>query len=191
MTKELAEKGSEERRQRRTCMSLVHFISTQSRYGRTRRNSPATSDLLIAALPIGRSCSTNKNIESICIPLCVYNNIGSRVLCNHVQNSVVCRFGSLQRSMAMSTQSMAMAKVCRSLLSSTIRRHVSTAQQATASRANAGSYLLRMMEDRRRKVQQEDIRLEPYMSKGVYTESGAIRPVSETRRFSVLFWSDL
>lgn len=76
----------------------------------------------------------------------------------------------------------------RTLLSSIIRRHMSTAQPATATRANAGSYLLRMMEDRRRKVQQEDIRLEPYMSKGVYTESGAIRPVRETTPFSVSRW---
>ena len=59
---------------------------------------------------------------------------------------------------------------------------MSTAQPASAARANAGSYFLRLMEDRRRKVQQEDIRLEPYMSKGVYTESGAIRPVSAKTR---------
>ncbi|CAF4393459.1 unnamed protein product [Adineta steineri] len=33
------------------------------------------------------------------------------------------------------------------------------------------------MENRRKRTQQDDIRLEPYVSKGVYTESGGIRPM--------------
>ena len=64
----------------------------------------------------------------------------------------------------------------RSILSS-IRRYVATSEEATTVRSNARSFLVRFIEERRRKIQQEDIRLEPYMSKGVYTESGAIRPV--------------
>ena len=40
------------------------------------------------------------------------------------------------------------------------------------------SPIARFIESRRKRVQEEDIRLEPYLSKGVYTESGAIRPVS-------------
>jgi len=66
----------------------------------------------------------------------------------------------------------------KNLLSPVIRRHVSATQQAATARATARSFLVRFIEDRRQKSQQDDIRLEPYMSKGVYTESGAIRPVN-------------
>ena len=72
---------------------------------------------------------------------------------------------------------MANKKLCNGIVFPLIRRHVSATQQATTARATAKSYLVRFIEDRRRKSQQDDIRLEPYMSKGVYTESGAIRPV--------------
>ncbi len=72
---------------------------------------------------------------------------------------------------------MANKKLCNSIIFPLIRRHVSATQQATTTRATARSFLVRFIEDRRRKSQQDDIRLEPYISKGVYTESGAIRPV--------------
>ena len=75
-------------------------------------------------------------------------------------------------------------KLCNSIVFSLIRRHVSATQQATTAQATARSFLVRFIEDRRKKSQQDDIRLEPYMSKGVYTESGAIRPV---RHFCWLF----
>jgi len=55
-----------------------------------------------------------------------------------------------------------------------IRRYISSNQQTTTVR----SFLIRFIEDFRKRSQQDDIRLEPYISKGVYTESGAIRPVS-------------
>ncbi|CAF5144161.1 unnamed protein product, partial [Rotaria sp. Silwood1] len=72
---------------------------------------------------------------------------------------------------------MASKKLCANIVFSIIRRHVTTTQQTTATaRATARSFLIRFIEDRRRKSQQDDIRLEPYVSKGVYTESGAIRP---------------
>ncbi|CAF3645638.1 unnamed protein product [Rotaria sp. Silwood1] len=71
---------------------------------------------------------------------------------------------------------MASKKLCTNIVFPIIRRHVTTTQQTTA-RATARSFLIRFLEDRRRKSQQDDIRLEPYVSKGVYTESGAIRPM--------------
>ncbi|CAF0959600.1 unnamed protein product [Adineta ricciae] len=59
-----------------------------------------------------------------------------------------------------------------------VRRHVAaSATSQQAARTTARSFLVRFIEDRRKRVQQEDIRLEPYISKGVYTESGAIRPM--------------
>ena len=71
---------------------------------------------------------------------------------------------------------MASNKLCSTITIPMIRRYISgsaTTQQA----ATARSFLVRFIEDRRKRIQQEDIRLEPYISKGVYTESGAIRPV--------------
>lgn len=76
---------------------------------------------------------------------------------------------------------MANRQFYKNIIFPTIRRHVSTAQQAATARATARSFLVRFIEERRRKSQQDDIRLEPYMSKGVYTESGAIRPVNPSR----------
>jgi hypothetical protein len=72
---------------------------------------------------------------------------------------------------------MANRKLCNRIVFPLIRRHVSATQQATAARTTPRSFLVRFIEERRRKSQQDDIRLEPYTSKGVYTESGAIRPV--------------
>ncbi|CAF2866289.1 unnamed protein product [Rotaria sp. Silwood2] len=72
---------------------------------------------------------------------------------------------------------MASRKLCDNIVVPIIRRHVSTTQQAATTRATLRSFLIRFIADRRRKTQQDDIRLEPYMSKGVYTESGAIRPM--------------
>lgn len=73
---------------------------------------------------------------------------------------------------------MASKKLCDNIVFPIIRRYASVTQQTTTTKT-ARSLLLRLIEDRRRKSQQDDIRLEPYMSKGVYTESGAIRPVSK------------
>jgi hypothetical protein len=70
-------------------------------------------------------------------------------------------------------------RLCNSIVFPIIRRHVAATQQTATARATARSFLIRLIEDRRRKSQLDDIRLEPYMSKGVYTESGAIRPVNE------------
>lgn len=64
------------------------------------------------------------------------------------------------------------------LLFPVIRRYISSNQQTTNSTTSARSFFVRLIEDRRKKIQHDDIRLEPYISKGVYTESGAIRPVS-------------
>jgi len=47
-----------------------------------------------------------------------------------------------------------------------------------SNQSSTRSFLVRFIEDQRKRIQKEDIRLEPYVSKGVYTESGAIRPVS-------------
>jgi hypothetical protein len=74
---------------------------------------------------------------------------------------------------------MATKKLCNPLVFPIIRRHVAATQQAVATRTTARSFLVKFIEDRRTKSQQDDIRLEPYMSKGVYTESGAIRPVNK------------
>jgi hypothetical protein len=82
--------------------------------------------------------------------------------------------------------SMANKNLCNNILLPIIRRHVSTTQQSATARATARSFLVRFIEDRRLKSQQDDIRLEPYMSKGVYTESGAIRPVNEKSYFSFI-----
>ena len=51
-------------------------------------------------------------------------------------------------------------------------------QPISAKVSSIRSYLITYIEQRRKQVQKHDIRLEPYLSKGVYTESGAIRPVS-------------
>ncbi len=59
-----------------------------------------------------------------------------------------------------------------------VRRSISSNQQIAAGKATVRSFFVRFIEDRRKRSQQDDIRLEPYLSKGVYTESGAIRPVS-------------
>ncbi|CAF0771611.1 unnamed protein product [Rotaria sordida] len=79
--------------------------------------------------------------------------------------------------MHLNLSSMASKKLCDNIVFSIIRRYVSTTQQTATTRATARSFLLRFIEDRRRKSRQDDIRLEPYISKGVYTESGAIRPM--------------
>lgn len=65
-------------------------------------------------------------------------------------------------------------------LFTTIRRFVSSNSSSSSSSSKTGnvrSFLVRLLEDHRKQIQHEDIRLEPYISKGVYTESGAIRPV--------------
>ena len=80
---------------------------------------------------------------------------------------------------------MANRKLCSSGLYPSIRRHISAAQQAATERATARSFLVRFIEARRAKTLHDDIRREPYTSKGVYTESGAIRPVSSISRGSV------
>jgi hypothetical protein len=77
---------------------------------------------------------------------------------------------------------MASKRLCRSVAFLSIRRYASGAQDTAAERATARSFLVRFIEDRRKRSQQDDIRLEPYISKGVYTESGAIRPVSNDMR---------
>ncbi|CAF3610659.1 unnamed protein product [Rotaria sordida] len=79
--------------------------------------------------------------------------------------------------MHLNLSSMASKKLCDNIVFSIIRRYVSTTQQTATTRATARSFLLRFIADRRRKSRQDDIRLEPYISKGVYTESGAIRPM--------------
>jgi len=56
-----------------------------------------------------------------------------------------------------------------------VRRCLSSNQQTTTA---SSSFLLRFIENRRKSNQKDDIRLEPYISKGVYTESGGIQPVS-------------
>lgn len=81
--------------------------------------------------------------------------------------------------MHLNLTSLTSRKLCNSVAAPMIRRHVAAASATSqqAARATARSFLVRFIEDRRKRVQQEDIRLEPYISKGVYTESGAIRPV--------------
>lgn len=75
------------------------------------------------------------------------------------------------------------------------RRWVSSnpKQQISAKVSSIRSYLTTYIEQRRKQVQKHDIRLEPYLSKGVYTESGAIRPVSIRIAITnkVLFSNDL
>jgi hypothetical protein len=85
---------------------------------------------------------------------------------------------------------MANRKLCSSGLYPLIRRHISATQQTATERATARSFLVRFIEARRAKTLHDDIRREPYMSKGVYTESGAIRPVSSISRGSSVSSSD-
>jgi hypothetical protein len=61
-----------------------------------------------------------------------------------------------------------------------IRRWLfSTKKQPTSGTVSTlRSSLVNFIEERQKQIQKHDIRLEPYLSKGVYTESGAIRPVS-------------
>ncbi|CAF1183550.1 unnamed protein product [Rotaria sordida] len=54
-----------------------------------------------------------------------------------------------------------------------IRRHVAATQQALTARTTARSFLIRFIEDRHRKTQQDDVRLELYMLKDVHTEPDA------------------
>jgi hypothetical protein len=83
---------------------------------------------------------------------------------------------------------MASKKLCNCIAFPVIRRHVSATQQTATARATARSFLVRYIEDRRQKIQQTDIRLEPYLSKGVYTESGAIRPVNQKEKSLFLYY---
>jgi len=62
-----------------------------------------------------------------------------------------------------------------------IRRYLSSNEQTP--RVSVRSFFIRFIDDRRKKIQRDDIRLEPYISTGVYTESGAIRPVSFSEKF--------
>ncbi len=86
------------------------------------------------------------------------------------------------------SSSMTNKKLCNSIIFPIIRRHVSATPQSATARATARSFLVRFIEDRRTRIQQDDIRLEPYMSKGVYTESGAIRPVNRTHVFQLFIY---
>lgn len=61
----------------------------------------------------------------------------------------------------------------------TIRRYASSSTAVSPQKATVRSYFLRLINERRKQTQLDDIRLEPYISKGVYTESGGIRPVSD------------
>ncbi|CAF1368083.1 unnamed protein product [Adineta steineri] len=76
-----------------------------------------------------------------------------------------------------SLSSMTSKKLCNCVAVPLLRRHVSATHQAATANATARSFLVRFIEERRKRSQQDDIRLEPYLSKGVYTESGAIRPM--------------
>jgi len=68
-----------------------------------------------------------------------------------------------------------------------IRRYLSSNEQTP--RVSVRSFFIRFIDDRRKKIQRDDIRLEPYISTGVYTESGAIRPVSFSEQFySLIFF---
>jgi hypothetical protein len=64
-----------------------------------------------------------------------------------------------------------------------IRRYSSSNEQTSTPRVPVRSFFIRFIDNRRKKSQRDDIRLEPYISKGVYTESGAIRPVSFSEQF--------
>ena len=72
--------------------------------------------------------------------------------------------------------------LCDRIILLIVRRHASstTEPSITAAKATPRKLLVRFVEERRRKIQMDDIRLEPYLSKGVYTESGAIRPVNQS-----------
>jgi len=87
--------------------------------------------------------------------------------------------------MHLNLSSMANTKLCNNIVFPIIRRYISATQQAATARATARSVVVRFIEDHRRKVQQNDIRLEPYTSKGVYTESGAIRPVNKRLKLTI------
>ncbi|CAF1629138.1 unnamed protein product, partial [Didymodactylos carnosus] len=52
--------------------------------------------------------------------------------------------------------------------------------------ASARSMVVRFIQNRRAQRRMDDIRLEPYMSKGVYTESGAIRPMPKRYPFGII-----
>lgn len=91
---------------------------------------------------------------------------------------------SLSCIMHLSFSSMTNKKLCSSIVVPLIRRYATATQQTATAQSTARSSLVRFIEQRRRRSQQDDIRLEPYMSKGVYTESGAIRPVNQTDNFS-------
>ena len=84
--------------------------------------------------------------------------------------------------------SMGKKKLYTSVVFPFISRHASTTQ----STATARSFLVRFIENRRKRSQQDDIRLEPYLSKGVYTESGAIRPVNSLEKYfnQLIFFLD-
>lgn len=99
-----------------------------------------------------------------------------------VPRKVIVTSVDFQLSMHLNLLSITSKKLCNSMALSITRGH-STATQQTV-KATARSVLNRFIEERRRKSQQDDIRLEPYISKGVYTESGAIRPVSKQNRAS-------
>lgn len=91
--------------------------------------------------------------------------------------------------MHLNFSSLAKNKLYNSVVFALICRQASSAQQAATVRATARSFLVRFIENRRSKFQHDDIRLEPYLSKGVYTESGAIRPVNSLEKHSFHFHS--
>jgi hypothetical protein len=64
------------------------------------------------------------------------------------------------------------------LLFSIVRRYTSSKQQTAAARESVRSFFARFINDQKTRVRENDIRLQPYKSKHVYTETGAIRPVS-------------
>jgi hypothetical protein len=69
------------------------------------------------------------------------------------------------------------------LFSPIVRRYLSSNQP---QRVTARSFLVRLIEDRRKRSQENDIRLEPYISEGVYYNSEAIRPVNFSKIMFVL-----
>lgn len=89
--------------------------------------------------------------------------------------------------MHLNLTSMAHMKICDKIVFPIIRRHISASATQQTARATARSFLVRFIADRQRKIQQDDIRREPYISKGVYTESGAIRPVTLKNKFDFVF----
>jgi hypothetical protein len=68
-----------------------------------------------------------------------------------------------------------------------VRRYISSNQHVETTRATTRTFPVRFIEDRRKRSQQDDIRLEPYLSKGVYTEAGGIHSVSSLRTIFFLF----